>query len=240
MTPITKADLARRAGKSAQYIDKVQKKYPPVIDFIEVPHPKSGKIKILVNPEGELTRKFLIKCLGSGTSPQKKPHAQKKTTGPIIEHAEESETKTWTPPTEAVQQEKHDLEKIKLKKQIEEIEIKNEIKRGELIEKKLLKRFFARMYSIDENQLKSIGIKVTPEISEIYNEENDAKTKEILKLIKKEKDKSLGQEIKKILNAGEPDRMLKTTKALENTTGTILKAIKREIDKFLLRLKKEL
>jgi hypothetical protein len=129
------------------------------------------------------------------------------------------------------------LEIEKLEEGNEKLRIDNEKKRGNLIPKILIKRVFSRLFSIHENQFKSLGVKITPAISAVYNDSNQQKTLEILESIGKEKDKALKSEIGKILESGEPDRILKTNGIIEDATSQILKAVQREFEKFLKNIK---
>lgn len=123
------------------------------------------------------------------------------------------------------------LQNEKLEEQIEDLKIKNQQKRADLIPKKLVVTVFNRIYSIDENQLKPIGVNVMPKISSVYNESNSVKAKELLEYLGKEDDKNLKSEILKILNANEDDRINECNQILEDEIGSVLKNIKREIEK---------
>lgn len=183
--------------------------------------------------------------------PVKKPKPKTKTNLPLDEKppspnknkAEELPLEPRRPPGNPTgnngtpgQADHQELKRLKLKEDIEKVRIDNERKRGALFPKVLIKRVFGRLHSIDENQFKILGTSVSPGISAIYNKANTEKTKQILSLFKKEDDKELKKEINKILNIGETDRILEMTNLLEDKTNGILKAIKREIDKFLKNL----
>ena len=129
--------------------------------------------------------------------------------------------------------ERKKLADIKTEEQIEEIRIKNQIKRADLVQKKTAIKVFNRFYGIHETQLKSIGINAGPKISTVYNKSNAVKISEILKLLEKEDDKSLRTELTKVLNSGESERINSMNQILEDATGSILKSIQIEIDKFL-------
>lgn len=125
------------------------------------------------------------------------------------------------------------LKDEKLEEQIEELKIKNQQKRADLVSKKLAVKVFNRFYGIHENQLKTLGISASPKISAIYNKSNSVKTNELLKFLEKEDDKDLKSEIIKILNSEESDRINSVNQTLEDSIGLILKSIQIEIDKFL-------
>jgi len=125
-----------------------------------------------------------------------------------------------------------------LKKTTKKTRIHNEKARGKLIPKILIKRVFARLYSIFENQLKGLGVSASPKISAVYNDSNKQKTKQILELIEKPDDKILASEINKILNSGEEERILEITGILEDSVMIIIRSIQREFDKFLKNIKK--
>jgi len=130
------------------------------------------------------------------------------------------------------------LELEKLEKGNTKLDIDNDKKRGHLIPKILIKRVFARLYSIFENQLKALGVSASPKISAVYNESNKTKTSQILELIERQEDKILNSEINKILNSGEEERILETTGILEDSIMIIIRSIKREFDKFLKNIRK--
>ena len=134
---------------------------------------------------------------------------------------------------------KRSFEIQKIQEQTEEIRIKNSIKRGDLVEKKLIKKVFDRLYSIDQQQLKPLGVNVSPKISAVYNIGNTEKTLQILELIKKQEDPELKSEIGRILNAGEPDRINEINQIVEDATGNVLENVQREINKFLESIEKE-
>jgi len=134
---------------------------------------------------------------------------------------------------------KRSFEIQKIQEQTEEIRIKNSIKRGDLVEKKLIKKVFDRLYSIDQQQLKPLGVNVSPKISAVYNIGNTEKTLQILELIKKQEDPELKSEIGRILNAGEPDRINDINQIVEDATGNVLENVQREINKFLESIEKE-
>jgi len=133
----------------------------------------------------------------------------------------------------SVDGESKSLKEVKLEEQIEEIRIKNQIKRADLVQKKIVIKVFNRFYGIHETQFKSLGVNGGPKISSIYNKSNSVKTEEILKLLDKSEDKNLKSDIKKILNSGEPERINQMNQTLEDATGSILKSIQIEVDKFL-------
>jgi hypothetical protein len=133
---------------------------------------------------------------------------------------------------------KRSFEIQKIQEQTEEIRIKNSIKRGDLVEKKLIKKVFDRLYSIDQQQVKPLGVNVSPKISAVYNIGNTEKTLQILELIKKQDDPELKSEIGRILNAGEPDRINEINQIVEDATGNVLENVQREINKFLENIEK--
>ena len=135
-------------------------------------------------------------------------------------------------PTQPILGDKRSYEIEKIREQIQEIQIKNAIKRGDLVEKKLIKKVFDRIYSIDQQQLKPMGFNVSPKISAVYNSANAEKSIQIMELIKSE-DSELKAEIGRILNAGEPDRINEMNQIIEDATGVVLENVQREITKFL-------
>lgn len=182
--------------------------------------PKKQKQKILP-ADDELLKKEWKKAEEELKSKPKKPEPPPKPIEP---------PKAYT--------DKQELEKQKLVSQIRALDVATDKKRGILIPVILIKRVFGRLHSIDENQFKTLGVSASPEISAIYNNANETKTKQILELFGKEKDKNLKKSISKILNAKEAERILEMTGVLENKASEILKAIKREIDKFLKNIER--
>lgn len=235
MNPITKAAFARHGGFSPQYVNEQIRKDPYLIDLVN----HNGKEQ--VDLDGDATILFLDSH--SKNKLKESSPKEHENTPPLKTKETKNTTETVDARSEKVRkkygtEEKHILEKQKLVENIDKLRIDNEKKRGSLIPKILIERVFSRLYSIDENQFKALGINVSPKISAVYNSANTDKTKLILGLIKKESDIELKKEINKILNAGEPDRILEMNKILEDATGGILSAIKREFDKFLKNIKK--
>lgn len=223
----SQSKFATQCGVKRQFISQEIKTKPYIIDM--APDPRTGKAK--VDLDGINTIAFLLK------------HKQKN---------QQKEQQPDQPPAQPPRQPanptgyngapnfgtKQELEVEKLKESVEKLRIDNEKKRGSLIPKRLIKLVFGKLYSIDSNQFKTLGVSASPEISDVYNEENDQKTEEILKLFGKEEDKNLKKNISKILNSGEEARMLKTSNVLEDKTSKILKSIKRIFDDFLKNIKK--
>lgn len=141
--------------------------------------------------------------------------------------------------TSAPVSEKRSLENDKIREQTEEIRLKIAIKRGDLVEKKLIKKVFDRIYAVDQTQFKPLGVSISPKISAVYNTGNAEKVLQILEAIGKPDDSELKAEIRKILNAGEPDRINEMNQIIEDATGVVLANIQREIDKFLEAVEKE-
>lgn len=245
MNIISKKELATRANRTPQYIDKLQDKNPPVVNFLNLGQTASGKPKIKVDADGPLTRKFIIDCLGKGDSAQKtavKREAVKKIKPKIPKYKAPKipappTVNEYVPPltTEPTPDgdDKHELEKRKLQEQIKDLELKNEIKRKDLIDKKLTVMVFNKIYGIHESQFKSLGVSATPKISAIYNDANTEKTNEILELFDKTNDDEFKLEINKILSSGEEIIKTKSNEVFEDATMSILKNIQREIEKFL-------
>lgn len=219
MGTISKIELARQLKVHPSYIGKIcgQEK----LTLVKVPGKKVKQIDLL----GVDTLEFLrgreinnIEIENKPEPPPKKPGHGNNPSG--ISSNPDDTTKT-------------ELEKLKIKEQTEQIKIKNEMIRGALIEKKHVVKLFAKIHEIDQNQFKTLNIKVVPKISSVYNVANDTNTKAILKIIGREDDKDLKTEIVAMLNAGEEDRILENTKILEDATGEILAAVMRETDNFI-------
>ena len=141
-------------------------------------------------------------------------------------------------PTQPIIGDKRSYEIEKIREQIQEIQIKNAIKRGDLVEKKLIKKVFDRLYQIDQDELKVLGVNVSPKISAVYNSSNSEKVKEILKLIDNT-NKELKSDISTIINSGETDRVTEVTQIIEDAVGFIMKSIQNEINKFLSNINHE-
>jgi len=135
--------------------------------------------------------------------------------------------------------EKRNLEIEKIKEQTEEVRIRNSIKRGDLISKKLVKRAFDRLYSIDENQLKSLGVNASPKISTVYASVNAEKALEICAELNKQGDDETKNNIIKILSSGDSDRIAEINQILEDEIGGVLLSIQREIEKFFKEIRAE-
>jgi hypothetical protein len=128
--------------------------------------------------------------------------------------------------------EEEPLKDKKTRKQIEELELKIEQKRGNLIEKNLTDIFFGKIYQIDSDQLKQLGSNLSPRLFRIINERNKLKTNEICELFETT-DKDLKESVESILNSGEKEVKTKIVGVFEVSVSDILKTIKEEIDNFL-------
>lgn len=62
---------------------------------------------------------------------------------------------------------KNDLETQKTMAQIMQIQVRTARERGELIDRDLVKKVFAKLFTIDTGELKTFGSKVAPEIASI-------------------------------------------------------------------------
>ena len=234
MNLITKSAFAKIINVSAAYIGKIADAQLTLID-----DGKSKKLK--VDLHGVATLRFLENRetnipADQPTAPTEKPPATK---------PKPTTTSGNNPSGLALTGQSKKLSDIKLEEQIEKLKIENQQKRGDLIEKILIKKLFGRMYEIDQNQFKTINVSITPKISAAYNAANTSKSKAIIELIKEECDvkpdrlKELKSEINKTLEAGEPDRILEMNKILEDATGVILENIQRQIDEFINMIEEE-
>lgn len=224
MNLINQTQLGKISGTTRQNVGKAIKRIPAVLTLMK--HKGVTKIDL----DGALTQNWI----GTrGQTPEKKEEIKKKKKNTAKEITPD-QVSEFTPPTAAL--EKHELEKRKLILGNEKLEIENGKKRGKLIKKDLVQKVFGRIYSIDENQFKTIGMTVAPKITAAFGEANQKKSIEILKLFKSDSIEKK-KEIVKILNAGGPDRILEIRKILEDAVWTILKNIKRLIDKFLQDVK---
>lgn len=221
MTPVTQKEIKDLTGLSKQFISR---------------ECKNGKLtmcmmdrKKMVDLDGYLTIEWL-KTKKDRFSGKEKP-----TPIPIkdkinLDLISESNNPTGLPSPNG---ESKTLKEVKLEEQIEEIRIKNQIKRADLVQKKTVIKVFNKFYGIHETQFKSLGINAGPKISSIYNKANSIKTAEILKLLDRSDDKLLKSDITKIMNSGESENINNMNQTFEDLTGSILKSIQIEIDKFL-------
>jgi len=213
MELVSKSQFARITGLSTSYIGKLsdQEKITLVDDG------KSKKPK--VDLHGALTLDFLSSRDAQSSPVQPKNSKDTKPT---------SATATVIPRTESAK-----LKEVKLEEQIEELRIKNQQKRGNLVPKNIIVKVFNRIYNIDEAQFKGMGVNVSPKISAVYNESNNDKADEILKYFDESGTHPDKDHLIKLLNSGEPLRINDMNQILEDATGAILKGIQREITKFL-------
>jgi hypothetical protein len=239
MNPITKSAFAELAKFSRQYLNELIRDDKIILNTVVL----NGKE--MIDLDGPETQSYLKSRNRNAYSPKKqKQEKPKKNLKKTTKQKPQTTTKKSSNNNQegyngtTGNEEKRDLQNKKLIEDIEKVRIDNEKKRGALIPKILIQRVFSRLYSIDENQFKSLGINVSPKISSVYNSENNKKTREILTLLEKEKDAGLKKEINKILNAGESQRILEMNRILEDATGGILVAVKRELDKFLKNIEK--
>lgn len=216
MKLVTKSQFAKIVGISSTRVGKIADQ----LTLVQV----EGKVKPQIDLEGVATIEYRKKrelpepTIQAETPPPK--------TSPHLPGNNLSGISNATPEEKA-------LKDIKLEEQIEELKIKNQIKRSDLVQKKVAIKVFNKFYSIHENQLKTLGINIGPDISSIYNKSNAIKTEEIAKHLDRSEDKLLKAEINKILNSGEPERINDMNQVFEDATGSILKSIQIEIDKFL-------
>ncbi len=126
----------------------------------------------------------------------------------------------------------YDLKQKNIKLKNEELQLKIDQKRNDLITKNLTDIFFGKMYQIDSDQLKQLGSKLSPKIFSVINERNKIKTNSICKLIETE-DKEKKESIESILSSGEKEIKTKIVGIFEESIHSILKDIKDEIDNFL-------
>lgn len=223
MNPKTQSYFVKETGLSKQAISKAC---------------KAGKFtmctvagKDMIDLDGYLTVEWLY------THPFKNKNNEAAAQKNNEENTNEHERKPITHKTKLKYNtdETAELKRQKIREDIEKIKIDNDKKRGDLIPKILIKRLFSKLYSIDENQFKNLGVNVSPKISSIYNSSNAEKTSIIMALIDR-KDEELKKDISKILNSGESDRILKVNSALEDATNGILLNIQRAIDMFLRQI----
>lgn len=231
MNPVTQAQIKKLTGLSKQFISKeckaerltmCESNNKRMVDLdghltVEWLRQRSDKITKKVVPETPIDKDKIIDLIN-------KPQQSSGNNPSGLSTADPDEKK---------------LKDVKLEEQIEQLRIKNQQSRGDLIEKFQVKKLFGKMYEIDQNEFKTINVSITPKISAVYNTANTTKTKDIIELITAETDikaskiKNLKSEINKTLEAGEPDRILEMNKILEDATGKILENIQREIDGFI-------
>lgn len=232
MNEITAASLSRMSGVSRARISVLMKADPPRLTIIEG---DDGKRKI--DLDGHLTAKFL-----KGRKPKEPTPTQtqstKKTTPPNPYQGEGKPPDKGNNTKGTAGHNSNSDEELNLKE--ENLELKNEKlrvdigqTRGKLIEKRLVVSTFDQLAAIDENQFKSLSIRVGPKIEESLAESYDEKSTDILQLIGKETDPDLKIEVMKIMNNGGPDRIRKITEIIEEDTGKVLKNIQYVLGKFL-------
>lgn len=256
MNKKTPRAIAEIVGKSPQYIDREIKKDPPTLTVIHDGNTASGKPRLKVDYDGQLTQDFIIKRLGH--IPTDLPKKERKKYTPVKAKQEQPE-KPKQPlhepgfikpppistnpsgvsslPTE--EQKNKTWYDIQLKKQqIEEKRIKNEQQRGNLIEKSLVELLFGKIHQIDVDQIKPLGIELNPKLISITNEMNKAKAKSICDLVKIDDSTTL-KNIESILNSGEKEMKTKIISACEDISATILKNVQSETEVFLAVMESE-
>jgi len=240
MNHISKSALAKLVDRSPQYIDKVQKIFPPIVDFVELGKTSSGKPKIKVNRDGDLTKKFISEYIVKPPDPQKQNKPKKKPASQKniqTESKPDQEEETPEPGQHATAlkygtEEKHELEKRKIKLQNEDLKLKIDQKRGNLVEKNLTDILFGKMYQIDSDQLKQLGSNLSPKLFRIISERNKIKANEICELLEI-KNHEVKESIESMLNTGEKEIKTKIVGIFEEEVHSVLKSIKDEIDNFL-------
>lgn len=244
MQPISKSDFARQCNISRQYIGQAIKKN--LLDICV------HKNKEHIDLDGVNTQFFLSERAGGqkvqAAEPKKvsaksKQNPSKTPSEPTTEPVQTKRLNTTIQPPKInnpsgnngapLGEEKKELEIDRLKETIEKLKIDNNKKRGDYIPKVLIVNFFNQLYAIDENQIKTLDVNIAPKISTMNNEANSEKTKKILELMDKKKDKELKKKINQILSSGEPERKKRLSEICEDATSKILKNIQREIDSAL-------
>jgi hypothetical protein len=95
---------------------------------------------------------------------------------------------------------KSDIDKLKSFQQAQETRIKVDKLRGDLIERNIVKLAFAKLYTVDNNELKAMEERLTPSICGIFGEMDDSKKSvRVQKLINNEVTKAL-RHIKRIMD----------------------------------------
>ncbi len=94
---------------------------------------------------------------------------------------------------------KTEMEIKKMDIQIQQMKVKTDKDRNELISRELLKRVFSKLYAVDQNEFKTLSDKITPEIAAIAQVSDMKKQNQINELIQDECGKIL-KHIKRILN----------------------------------------
>jgi hypothetical protein len=87
----------------------------------------------------------------------------------------------------------------KTKESALKVEVERNKARGVLIKRDLVQRVFAKLYTIDSNELKPLGDKLAPEIAAIFESDDPKLILKVNKKIEKEIFRSLGH-IKRLMN----------------------------------------
>jgi hypothetical protein len=95
---------------------------------------------------------------------------------------------------------KSDIDKLKAYEQALSARLKREESRGKLISRTLVRSIFHKLYTVDNNELKSMEDKLTPSICGLFGEHDDSENAvAVRKLLNNEITKAL-RHIKRILN----------------------------------------
>lgn len=243
MNLISQTKLAALAGVTKQRITAVLKAEPPLVTIVI---DDRGKKKI--DLDGHLTANYL-----KGRKPtEQKPQPEKKSKRgrprdvqeqPVNPYEGAGDYQATGNPSGVGLPGANDVisggghgktwYEIQLKKQqIEEKRIKNEQQRGNLIEKSTVELLFGRMYQIDVDQIKPLGVDLSPKIITITNELNKQKAKTILEALEIT-DKSVLKQVESVLNSGEKEMKTKIISVCEDISAGILANVQAEINNFL-------
>lgn len=161
--------------------------------------------KQVINLDHRLTKEYLKDKAGSAP---KKEQSKKSAADPFEITAPESD-EHGLPAIRSLDDinesnlfllEKKDIDKLKAYEQALETRLKREERRGILISRDTVKLVFSKIYTVDNNELKTMEERLTPAICGIFGEEDDSgKTVLVRKLLNDEITKSL-RHIKRIVN----------------------------------------
>jgi hypothetical protein len=197
MKLLTRAEFARKAGISREAINRAL---------------KSGRLKIMkqagkerINLNSARAKEFLKSRPRQRKIASKKKTRKKKQGKQPAKRRRLSDAKVIEKlsnqqlSAEINEITKYDVEKIKLFEQIKQIQLKTKKARNELIDRALVQKVFAKIYTIDVSELRPIGNKLAPEIAAICKINNAKTIIKINEKIEREIFKSL-QHVKKQVN----------------------------------------
>lgn len=198
-TKITGTDLAKLAGVSRNAVSKLAMSGKLIRDKdkkFDLSNPVNRAYLKYHNSADPVPRKEVTKEHEKKTkkktakNPTKKPTKDtKKKSVPKVGHLDSDDYDGETDLSDVSGMAllpRNDLERYKIITDIETKQVKNEKFRDKLVSRELVQRVFAKLYSVDSNEFKNLGMNLSPEIAAITGNDSPETTIKINEAIDKE------------------------------------------------------